>query len=135
MSEDDLLAVILRGIDAINRGDADAHLAIFAPNAVFRAADNPEGITREQYSAGLAAMIAGSSDRQWSLEDAVASGNRVAFRFTVRATNKETGKRVNFTGMSFLTIVDGKIVEQFTLVDHLGRMQQLGLISTPGQAS
>jgi predicted ester cyclase len=38
------------------------------------------------------------------------------------------------TGTDIYRIVDGKFVEQWVEADMLGLMQQLGVLSTPGQA-
>jgi hypothetical protein len=45
-----------------------------------------------------------------------------------------TGKELSVTGTDIYRIVDGKIVEPWVEADMLGLMQQLGVLSTPGQA-
>jgi predicted ester cyclase len=39
-----------------------------------------------------------------------------------------TYKKVSFVGVGFLTIRDGKIVEQWSVNDTMGLMQQIGAI-------
>jgi predicted ester cyclase len=46
-----------------------------------------------------------------------------------------TGKQVMWTETVIDRIVDGKIVENWVNEDALGRLQQLGALPTPGQAS
>jgi steroid delta-isomerase-like uncharacterized protein len=65
----------------------------------------------------------------------VAEGDKVAVRFNVTGTHKgefqgipPTGKKVSFSGMDFLTIIDGKVVEEWESIDTMGLMQQIGAI-------
>ena len=46
-----------------------------------------------------------------------------------------TGKKVTFDAMDFLTIIDGKIVEEWLNSDMMGLLQQIGGISAPRSAS
>jgi predicted ester cyclase len=39
-----------------------------------------------------------------------------------------TDKKVSFVGVGFLTIRDGKIIEQWSVNDTMGLMQQIGAI-------
>ena len=43
-----------------------------------------------------------------------------------------TGKNVSFNGMSVGRIEDGKVVEEWTLMDMFSLMQQLGMIPPMG---
>jgi predicted ester cyclase len=43
-----------------------------------------------------------------------------------------TGKRVSFSGIVILRVVDGKIVERWAQLDNLSLLQQLGAIPAPG---
>jgi predicted ester cyclase len=76
-----------------------------------------------------------------TLEDMIAEGDKVAERFTGRGTHKgewmgiaPTGKQVTIQGMAIHRITDGKIVENWTNMDMLGVMVQLGVVPPPGQA-
>ena len=91
----------------------------------------------------LAALINAFPDFHHKLEDVVVEGNKVAVRFTITCTHRgefqgipPTGKQVSIGGMDFLTIVDGKITEEWVSVDMMGWMQQLGAIpATPTSSS
>jgi predicted ester cyclase len=68
----------------------------------------------------------------------VAEDDKVAVRFDVTATHKgefqgipPTGKEVSFSGMAFLTVIDGKISEEWATADMMGLMQQIGAIPAP----
>lgn len=44
-----------------------------------------------------------------------------------------TGNEVTWTGMNFMRVVNGKLVEDWEELDLLGLMQQLGATIPPGQ--
>ena len=71
------------------------------------------------------------------VEDAIAEGDRVAARCTVRGRHrgdslgfKATDSPVEFTGMTFVRISDGKIVEAWNNFDFMTMFQQLGALQT-----
>ncbi len=72
------------------------------------------------------------------IDDMVAEGDVVAVRWSGTATHNgnnlgfpATQKRVQFTGMGFVRIVDGKLVEAWNNFDQLGMFQQLGVVNLP----
>ncbi|HYU92418.1 MAG TPA: ester cyclase [Actinomycetota bacterium] len=71
----------------------------------------------------------------------IAEGDMVVVRDTYRLKHRgefqgipPTGKELSVAGTDIYRIVDGKFVEQWFEADMLGLMQQLGVLSTPGQA-
>ena len=90
----------------------------------------------------LADLFNAFPDFYHKLEDVVAEGDRVAVRFTITATHRgefqgipPTGKQISIGGTDFLTIVGGKITEEWVSVDMMGWMQQLGVIPTTPASS
>ena len=88
---------------------------------------------REGEEKAIAIHSAAMADPEAKVEDLIAEGDRVAVRFSFRATHKgtflgiaPTRKRVTITGMNFYRIRGGKIVELWREVDVLGLLQQLG---------
>jgi steroid delta-isomerase-like uncharacterized protein len=75
-------------------------------------------------------------DIHHDIVDLVAEGeDKVAVRFDATGTHKEefqgippTGKKVSFGGMNFFTVIDGKVAEEWVIVDMLELMQQIGAI-------
>jgi predicted ester cyclase len=63
-------------------------------------------------------------DLEIQVDDQVVDGDRVASRWTARGTNR--GKRATFTGITISHIQDGKIVEDWSVSDTAGLLQQLG---------
>ncbi len=85
--------------------------------------------------------LTGFPDLQFTVEDMIAEGDKVAVRLSHGGTHQgvfmgvaPTGKEARWTGNSIFRIADGKIVEGWVEGDHLGLMQQLGAIPAPGQA-
>jgi steroid delta-isomerase-like uncharacterized protein len=74
------------------------------------------------------------------VEDTVSEGDKVAARCTVRGRHrgdslgfKATDSPVEFTGMTFARIRDGKIVEAWNNFDFMSMFQQLGALSLSGK--
>jgi predicted ester cyclase len=75
------------------------------------------------------------------IEDLIAEGDKVVARWRSRATHQgdymgiaPSGKEVQFTGISFYRIEEGKIAESWNIEDQLGLMRQIGAIPEPGQS-
>jgi predicted ester cyclase len=71
-------------------------------------------------------------DLQFTVEDMVAEGEKVACRITTRATHRgeflgiqATGKQVTTTGIDILRMAGGKLAERWGEFDTLGLLQQL----------
>ena len=81
-------------------------------------------------------------DYKHTIHDLIAEGDKVVARWTFHGTNEgdfqglpPTGKKVTIPGISVFRLVDGKIMDDWTISDTFGLMQQLGAIPTPGQSS
>jgi steroid delta-isomerase-like uncharacterized protein len=75
-------------------------------------------------------------DARYTVEDRLAEGDRVAVRWTLRATQSgdylghpATGKSFAVTGTSTFRIAQGKIQEIVVNMDRLGMMEQLGWLA------
>ena len=126
MSEENK-AMVKRMVEAINAGEEDAAVdELFAP----RAARRVKRLFAEFRSA--------FPDWQEETVELVAEGDTVAGRFKCSGTHRgeflgeaPTGKRMEVEEVFFLRAEDGKFVDFWALEDSMGRMRQLGLISTP----
>ena len=77
-------------------------------------------------------------DLTYTIEDQIAEGDKVAYRWTARGTHEgelmgiaPTGNRVTFTGIAVARLAEGKIEEMWENYDALGMMQQLGVVPSP----
>ena len=98
-------------------------------------AKGAEGVKR------LAAMVHASfPDLHFTVEDMVAEGDKVVYRYTVRGTHQgdfmgiaPTGKQFAVTGIHIYRVGDRKFQEEWENWDMLGLMRQLGVLPQPGQ--
>ncbi len=74
-------------------------------------------------------------DLHCNVEDEIREGNRFAAHWTMHGThrglfmgNPPTGRQVEVQGMIFGRIENGRIVEDWILIDQIGILQQLGLV-------
>ena len=82
-------------------------------------------------------MRRGFPDIQWTLEETIAEGDRIAARFTMRGTHQgtflgvaPTGRKIEVKAMNFHRLSEGKFVEEHGQPDLLGLLLQIG--SMPG---
>ncbi len=74
-------------------------------------------------------------DLQFTAEDMIVEGGKVAARYTMRGTHQgeflgvaPTGNQIEVTGIDIVRFEGGKMVEHWANSDELGLMQQLGAI-------
>jgi steroid delta-isomerase-like uncharacterized protein len=122
-----------------NRGDAAVADALIATNVVLR---NPPAVVHSlsEYKQGMAAFHTAFPDLEFTIEDEIAEQNKIAVRWTLRATHlgeyqgrPPSGKPVTVTGISIFQIANGKIEEITVNMDRLGQFQQLGWLPTLSQ--
>ena len=94
----------------------------------------PEGLKRQ-----ISVYRAAFPDVQFTIEDEIAQGDKVALRWTARGTHRgelmglaPTGKAAKVTGITIDKIADGKVVESWVEWDNLGLAQQIGAAPPPG---
>jgi steroid delta-isomerase-like uncharacterized protein len=110
------------------------------------AADYIEHLTTPGFPGGTAglkqfvtAVRTAFPDFKYTVDDAIAEGDKVVQRVTARGTMKgafagmpATGKTATWTEVHIARVAGGKLVEHWANIDQLGMLQQLGLIPTPG---
>jgi ketosteroid isomerase-like protein len=67
-------------------------------------------------------------DLAFEVVDQIAEGDRVASRFVLTGTNR--GRRVRLWGITISRVRDGRIVEDWSALDSLELLKQLGLRRT-----
>ena len=107
-----------------------ADYVIYLPDGELR---GPEGY-RQVYTTYTTAF----PDCYFTLEELVAEGDKVTIPYTFHGTHKDdlegiapTGKQVEVKGTAILRITGGKVVEERTIFDTLGLMQQIGAVPVP----
>jgi steroid delta-isomerase-like uncharacterized protein len=119
-----------------HRGNLDAIDELFAPDFVRhdpgRELHGPE--QNRQFIRGLRAAF---PDLHFTVLDQIAEEDKVAVRYRFQGTHlgnfqgmPPTQKRVAYSGILIYRIVNGKIAEQWTEIDLLGFLKQLGILGT-----
>ena len=141
MSTESNKAAVRRFRDALNSGDLDGAVAIFAPNAAVHVTGAPDPLTVEGFKEFGRVILSAFPGGTSTVEDVIAEGNKVVSRITYRGTHTRdmmgippTGKSVTVSETIIDQFADGKIVESWRLFDQMAMMQQLGVIPAPGQS-
>lgn len=86
----------------------------------------------------VTSMRAAFPDLEWTIEEIIAEGDKVATTLIMRGTHQgefmgipPTGKRVTVRSMGIDTCAAGQCKQSLLLLDTFSLMQQLGVIPTP----
>ena len=119
----------------VNQRDLDAIEEIYAPDLVWHEPDQDiRGY--EQGRQFASTFFDAFPDINITVEDAIAEGDQVATRYTIRGTHRgeteefgpPTERQMQLEGITIHRIEGGKIVEEWGRYDNLSVMQQLGLV-------
>ncbi len=124
--------VVEEGINKNNPGSLAEIIAADYVEHVPSAPGTPKGL--EGYKLFLTTVRAAFPDYRYTIDDAIAEGDKVVQRVTGHGTMKgtyagmpATGKYASWSEIHISRFKDGKIVEHWASVDQLGMLQQLGL--------
>jgi steroid delta-isomerase-like uncharacterized protein len=117
--------------DVINRGDLEAFDELVATDYV-DLSDESDPVGRDEYKELVRATRAALPDLHLIIEGEVAERDTVALRFRATATHAgpflgvpSTGRRLEWTGMGWLRVRDGQVIERRNVTDVHGILQQL----------
>ena len=141
MSEENK-ALIRRWVEeVVNAGNLTVADEIMAPDYAFYVASRPTPMDREGHKHLVAAFLGAFPDLRRDIEEMVGEGDKVVERWTVTGTHQgefqglaPTGRSISYAGITIWRIGGGKIVENRTIQDFMGLMQQLGVERIPKQA-
>jgi steroid delta-isomerase-like uncharacterized protein len=128
--------------ELFNRGNLSIADELFTSNFVYHDPVSHEEWRGPESVKSYATMLrVAFPDLHQTIEEQIAEGDKVAYRWTARGTHQgefmgiaPTGKRVEMTGISIARLIDGKIEEIWENYDALGMMQQLGIVPSSEQA-
>jgi steroid delta-isomerase-like uncharacterized protein len=103
---------------------------------------NEPGMTdRDSLKQFVVTTVAAMPDFEITINDEIAEGDRVVIRETFSGTLQgelagmpATGKHAVWSGIVIFRLANGKIVEQWPLLDLTSMMQQFGLMPPPGES-
>jgi steroid delta-isomerase-like uncharacterized protein len=138
-SEEENAALARRWHDeAINGHDLTVIDQIVSDDVIHHAGTFPDGVGPEAVKHVLGALLTGFPDVKHTIEDVITQDDMVVVRWTAQGTQQgefqgfaPTGKPATWTGINVFRIECGKIVEEWSELDGLGRLTQLGLNATP----
>lgn len=122
-------------IELINGGNLDLIDRIIAPDFIEHAAPPGVGPGRDSFRAMIPMLRGAFPDLEYTIEDQVAEGDRVAQRLVGHGTMQgeflgmqPTGKKAEWQEMHFHRFnADGQLAEHWETSNELGMMAQLGL--------
>ena len=136
MSEEKNKAVVRRLVDeGYNQGQFAIAGELLAPDFV---GHDPTGETfgRQEWRQSLLILRETFPDYHLTVEDMIADGDRVAWRWTMHGTDRgglagrpPTGKEATMYGINVERLRDGRIVESWSSSDHTPMLQALGILS------
>ncbi|MGB3714812.1 MAG: ester cyclase [Candidatus Promineifilaceae bacterium] len=121
--------------EAFNRGNLAAVDDVlssdhFAHNAFGGTPHGPAGLKWL-----IATLRTAFPDLHCTVDDQISDGEKFAAHWTMRGTHhglfmgsQPSGKRVTVPGIIFGRLIDGRLAEDWTLIDQLGLLQQLGIV-------
>jgi len=131
-------AVVRRFVnEVLNKGDYSAMRELVHPDYVYRSSGQ-ELHGPEALEDLLTAYRTGLPDMNTSVDDLIVSREKTVISITLTGTHSgdlmgipATGNKVNVHGMVISRLKDGKIIEEWEILDMLGMFQQLGVVSLP----
>ena len=138
MTTESKKALMRRFTQFINTASEALAEDLISPDAIFHVPGQSEPMRGPAgYLAIIGMMRGGCPDIQWTLEETITEGDKVAARFTVRGTHRgsfygvpPTGKQIEVKAMNLYRFSNGKILEEHGQPDLLGLLQQIGAIPT-----
>jgi steroid delta-isomerase-like uncharacterized protein len=123
-------------IQFINSADENLAQQLINPVAKFHVPGQSEPLQGPKgYLMIISKMRSGFPDIQWTLEDLITEGDKVAARFTMRGTHNgeffgvpATGKAIAVQAINFYRLANEQIIEEYGQPDMLGLLKQIGAI-------
>ena len=106
-------SILQKAITHWNNGNLDAYLELYAPNAMAHhvPAGFPSGVTGiRKFYEGIWTTF---SKCEIVIQDLFEEDNKVACRYTVNATHRETGEEITMRSITTLHFSNGKCVERW----------------------
>ena len=123
--------------EVINNGDYSVLGDLIQPNYIYRTPDQ-ELHGPEALKGLFTAYRTAFPDLNTEIDDLIVAGDKAVISFTLTGTHEgdlmgiaATGKQVKVHGMILSRLENGKIVEEWEILDMLAMFQQLGVVSLP----
>lgn len=118
-----------------NKGNLDIVDDLLSTDYVFHHPGGQDLNGPEEYKQMVKAVRSAFPDIHFTIDDVIAEGDKVAYRWTFVGTHQgelrgipPTGKKATVWAIAIERVADGKFVEAWERYDTLGLMRQLGVI-------
>ena len=136
MSGDKNAKFMKKFVEFINSTTEERAHELVSPDAIFHVPGRPEPLVGPAgYLLILGMMREGFSDIQWTAEELISEGDKIAARFTMRGTHDgqfmgvpPSGKPVTVQALNIYHLKDGQIVTEYGAPDMFGLMSQIGAL-------
>ena len=125
MTLDQNKAIARRMLDWWLSGDVSVVDETNAPDCVVHESGGREVRGRDAHKERLSSFISVFSDRQMTIDDVIAEGDRVVVRYSWSGVSS-ANRQVNSKSMAIYRIADGKIVEEWEEHNTAGLTEQFG---------
>lgn len=125
-----------------NQGKAEVIDELMAPDVIVHGLTDENGkeiVGADHFRKFYHGFRGAFPDIRILVEDTVTQGDKVVGRCRVTGTHTGAGlgipptnKSMDFTGVAWVRVKDGKISESWNNFDFLGLFQQLGAVKAPG---
>jgi steroid delta-isomerase-like uncharacterized protein len=131
---------VLQGIvdQAFNQGNLAAIDELVAPDGISHHLSWGIPANRMGLKQLIAMLRTAFPDLQCTIEDEIIEGDKIAAHWTMRGTHKglflgnsPTNKPVLVQGLIYARIENNQLIENWTMIDQMGVLQQLGLVPPP----
>jgi len=136
----DLKTKLERTLEVLNEGNIGLIDELYAPDFVTHTATPGIPPTRDGFKQFARALRTAFPDIRYTLEDSIEAGDKFVSRVSASGTMRgdfagmpATGKHATWSEIHIVRAADGRVIEQWGLVDQLGMFVQLGVIPAPGQ--
>ncbi len=139
LSEQEIKVLTAQLLDILNKGDLALVDKVYASEPLIEFVDISAPII--SYSDAIKKYVAtvrtAYPDLNVKIDEIIVKGDRLILRYTSTGTNTgpgripPTGKKIKFSAVSIIRVVNGKIAEQLTYYNQAALLRQLGFTFTP----
>lgn len=123
-------------VEFINSASEKLAHELVSPEAIFHVPGRPEPMVGPAgYLMIVGMMREGFPDIQWTVEELISEGDKVAARFTMRGTHHgqfmgvtPTGKPIIVQALNIYHLENGQIIKEYGSPDMLGLLAQIGAL-------
>lgn len=123
-------------VEFINSASEKLARELVSPEAIFHVPGRSEPMVGPVgYLAIVGMMRAGFPDIQWTVEELISEGDKVAARFTMRGTHRgqfmgvlPTEKAITAQALNIYHLKNGQIIKEYGAPDMLGLLAQIGAL-------